>query len=71
MVNLVTQTPSNSVMSSNDAIMVMLQVIKELNVALAQRMDRVEQSSLRGTPLNPRSYAIVFHHIHFILVLPS
>ena len=41
---------------TNDAIMVMLQEIKDSNTALCRRMDKVEQSSFRGTPLNSRSH---------------
>ena len=50
------QTPSSNVPSTNDAIMMMLQEIKDSNTALCRRMDKVEQSSLRSTPLNSRSH---------------
>ena len=56
-VNGVDQTPKNSIPSTNDAIMVMLQEIKESNVALARRMYKVEQSSVRDIPLNQRLHA--------------
>ena len=53
------EQPSTSTPSSNDAVMIMLQEIKESNAALAWCMDRVEQSVTRdATLLNPRS------HIH-------
>ena len=54
--------PGSSRPSSNDAILPMLQEIKDSNTALAQRMDRVEQTTARGgTPLNLRSHAIPTH----------
>ena len=49
--------PGSSKPSSNDAILAMLQEIKDSNTALAQRMDRVEQTARGGTPLNLRSHA--------------
>ena len=51
-----TSTPSQ-----NDAIMTMLNEIKESNTALAKRMDKVERIANRdATPLNPRSHAANF-----------
>ena len=52
------QTPNSNAPSTNDAIMVMLQEIKVSNTALCRRMDKVEQSSFRGTPLNSRSHTL-------------
>ena len=50
--------PISSGPSSNDAILSMLQEIKDSNTAFAQRMDRVEQTAARGgTPINLRSHA--------------
>ena len=49
--------PISSGPSSNDAILSMLQEIKDSN-SLAQRMDRVEQKAAwGGTPINLRSHA--------------
>ena len=57
------QTPSTSALS-------MLQEIKELNVALCQKMNSVEQSSIRDTPLNTHIHTSS-HQIHLSLVLPT
>ena len=40
--------PGSSGPSNNDAILSMLQEIKDSNTALAQRMDRVEQTAAKG-----------------------
>ena len=51
------QQSETSVPSNNDAVLLMLQEIKDSNAALAHRMDKVEQSVTRDTtPLNPRSH---------------
>ena len=55
-VHKVDQTLTNTTPSTNYAIMVMLQETKESNVALAWRMEKVELSSLRDTPLNSHSH---------------
>ena len=51
------EQPGTSALSNNDAVMLMLQEIRDSNAALARRMDRIEQSVMRdATPLNPRSH---------------
>ena len=51
------QQSGTSVPSNNDAVLLMLQEIRDSNAALARRMDKVEQSVTRDTtPLNPRSH---------------
>ena len=59
--NILEQTPSTSALSNNDAINVLLQEIKEFNVALCQEMDSVEQSSIRDTPLNTHTHVFPSH----------
>ena len=54
--NLTSVTGPSTLYSSNEAIMAMLQEIKESNTALVRRMDRVESNN--STPINPRSHIL-------------
>ena len=60
------QQPGTSAPSNNDAVMLMLQEIKDSNIALARCMDTVEQSVTRdATTLNPRSsFPTHYHTLH-------
>ena len=54
--NLTSVTGPSTSHNSSEAIMAMLHEIKELNAALARRMDRVEDNN--STPINPCSHTL-------------